>query len=190
MPVSPLFRVVINTLGDELIPALEQGLAQGPAPRRHPRGPGWPGRQGLPGQLVFLHQQVAGFGPHEHGPLGHQAQQELMVPAARLGQFGDDLGLPPAHGQAVLVEAHPVKRQGQGVDGCLDFRPDLVNGRGLAGQSGAARFLQGGPGHRFLERAHIRLGMDDGKVDQRPGISHPRAPCRESDYDGGVGQQT
>ena len=113
-----------------------------------------------------------------------------MVAAARLGQFGDDLRLPPAHGQAVLVEAHPVKRQGQSVDGRLDFRPDLVNGRGLAGQSGAARFLQGGPGHRFLEGAHIRLGMDDGEVNQRPGMSHPRDPPRESGYGCGVGQQT
>jgi hypothetical protein len=106
------FQSFINVLGHKLIPALEQGLAQGPPRRRHPRGPGWPGGQGLPGQLVLLHQQVAGFGPHEHGPLGDQAQQELMVPAARLGQLGDDLGLPPAHGQTVLVEAHAVKRQG------------------------------------------------------------------------------
>ena len=105
--------------------------------------------QGFFGRLILLHQQVAGFGPHEHGPLGHQAQQELMVPAARPGQFGDDLGLSPAHRQTVLVEAHPVKRQGQGINSCLDIRPDLVNGRSLAGQSGAARFLKGGPGRRL-----------------------------------------
>jgi hypothetical protein len=35
-----VFQSFINTLGHELIPALKQGLAQGPAGRRHPGGPG------------------------------------------------------------------------------------------------------------------------------------------------------
>ena len=41
----------------------------------------------------------------------------------------------------------------------------------LAGQAGPPQFFQGRPDHRFLEGAHIRLGMDDGEIDQRPGIT-------------------
>ena len=94
-----------------------------------------------------------------------------MVAVARLGQFRDDLRLPAAHRQAVLVEPHPVKGQGQGVDRSLDFGPDLVDGGQMAGQAGPPQFFHGRPDHRFFEGAHIRLGMDDGQIDQRPGIT-------------------
>ena len=81
-----------------------------------------------------------------------------------LGQVPNDLGLPSTDGQAVLVEAYPVKGQIQGANGRLDLRPDPIDGAGFAGQSRLSQLGYGRSGHGILELPHIRLCMDDGEV--------------------------
>ena len=104
-------------------------------------------------------------------PFSFSLQQQLIVPAPRLGQVGDDFQFVSANRQPILIETNSFVGQCQVLRRLFDLRPEVLDQLQVALPDPFPQLLDFQTLYGLIQRAHVGLGMNDGNADEDPALA-------------------
>ena len=104
-------------------------------------------------------------------PFSFSLQQQLIVPAPRLCQVGDNFPFVSANRQPILIQTKPLVGQGQALHSLFDLRPEALHQLKVALPDSFPQLLDLQTLYRLIQRTHVGLGVNDGNADEDPPLA-------------------